>query len=122
MKTIKPDVYDANCPTRRVLDLIADKWAMLIIDLLNNEQPQRFVALQRQIGKISQKMLTQTLRHLERDGLVQRTIYPQVPPRVEYTLTPLGQTLCEPIAALVHWAEENIDAVMAAQKRYDEIV
>ena len=116
-----PNVYDANCPTRQVLDLIADKWATLIIGLLNDKQPQRFAALQRQIGGISQKMLTQTLRSLERDGLVQRTIYPQVPPRVEYALTPLGQTLCEPIAALIRWSEENIDAVTAAQKRYDEV-
>jgi len=67
-------------------------------------------------------MLTQTLRHLERDGLVQRKVYPEVPPRVEYALTPLGHTLCEPIAALIRWSEENIDAVTAAQKRYDEAV
>ncbi len=120
METLTPNVYDANCPTRRVLDLIADKWATLIIGLLNDEQPQRFAALQRQIGGISQKMLTQTLRSLERDGLVQRTVYAQVPPRVEYALTSLGQTLCEPIAALIRWSEENINAVTAAQKRYDE--
>lgn len=121
MGTSIPNVYDANCPTRRVLDLIADKWATLIIGLLNDKQPQRFAALQRQIGGISQKMLTQTLRGLERDGLVQRTIYPQVPPRVEYALTPLRQTLYEPIAALIRWSEENIDAVTSAQKRYDEV-
>lgn len=122
METLVPNVYDANCPTRKVLDLIADKWATLIIGLLNDEQPQRFAALQRQIGGISQKMLTQTLRRLERDGLVQRKVYPEVPPRVEYALTPLGQTLCEPIAALIRWSEENIDAVTAAQKYYDEAV
>ena len=121
METPIPNVYNANCPTRRILDLIADKWATLIIGRLNDEQPQRFAALQRQIGGISQKMLTQTLRGLERDGLVQRTIYPQVPPRVEYALTPLGQTLCGPIAALIRWSEENIDAVISAQKRYDEV-
>ena len=122
METLRANVYDANCPTRHVLDLIADKWATLIIGLLNDEQPQRFAALQRQIGGISQKMLTQTLRSLERDGLVQRTVYAQVPPRVEYALTPLGQTLCEPIATIIRWSEENIDAVTAAQKRYDEVV
>ena len=72
MKTIISNVYDANCPTRKVLDLIANKWATLIIGLLNKEQPQRFAALQRQIGGISQKMLTQTLRSLERDELVRR--------------------------------------------------
>jgi|SRR5579872_6339534 len=121
METFIANVYDANCPTRQVLDLIADKWATLIIGLLSGKQPQRFAALQRQIGGISQKMLTQTLRRLERDGLVQRTIYPEVPPRVEYALTPLGRTLCEPIAALIQWSEENIDAVSAAQRRYDEV-
>lgn len=119
METLLPNVYDANCPTRHVLDLIADKWATLIIGLLNREQPQRFAALQRQIGGISQKMLTQTLRSLERDGLVQRTVYPQVPPRVEYALTALGQTLCEPIATLIQWSEANINAITAAQKHYD---
>lgn len=113
------DVYNASCPTRRVLDLIADKWTTLIIGLLE-EQPLRFSALQRQIGGISQKMLTQTLRNLERDGLVQRTVYAQVPPRVEYALTPLGQTLCEPIAAIIKWSEENIEAVTAAQQSYDK--
>lgn len=122
METLLPNVYTAGCPTRQVLDLIADKWATLVIGLLNREQPQRFAALQRQIGGISQKMLTQTLRSLERDGLVQRTVYPQVPPRVEYALTPLGQTLCEPLAALIRWSEANINAVTAAQRRYDNAV
>src|SRR5579884_2472607 len=119
METLLPKVYDAGCPTRQILDVIADKWATLIIGLLNREQPQRFAALQRQIGGISQKMLTQTLRTLERDGLVQRTVYPEVPPRVEYALTPLGQTLCGPIATLRAWAEEHIETITAAQQRYD---
>ena len=83
------------------------------------KQPQRFAALQRQIGGISQKMLTQTLRGLERDGLVRRTVYPEVPPRVEYALTSLGETLCEPIATLIRWSEDNIRAITAAQQRYD---
>jgi DNA-binding HxlR family transcriptional regulator len=119
METLLPNAYDANCPTRHVLDVIADKWATLIIGLLDQQQPQRFAALQRSIGGISQKMLTQTLRSLERDGLVQRTVYPQVPPRVEYTLTPLGQTLCEPIKAIIQWSEKNINAITSAQQRYD---
>src|SRR5215470_11901367 len=118
METLVPGVYSANCPTRQVLDLIADKWAALVVGLLE-DGPQRFAALQRQIGGISQKMLTQTLRELERDGLVQRTVYAEVPPRVEYALTPLGQTLRAPIAALIGWAEEHIEAVTAAQQRYD---
>ena len=119
METIPPSVYSATCPTRQVLDLIADKWAALVVGLLE-DGPQRFAALQRQIGGISQKMLTQTLRELERDGLVQRTVYAEVPPRVEYALTPLGQTLCGPISAIRSWAEENIAAVTVAQQRYDQ--
>jgi DNA-binding HxlR family transcriptional regulator len=119
METFIPNVYDENCPTRRVLDLIGDKWAALIVGLLE-EQPQRFAALHRQIGGISQKMLTQTLRRLERDGLVRRTVYAEVPPRVEYALTRLGQTLCAPLATLRTWAEANIADVQAAQQRYDQ--
>src|SRR5690606_36960711 len=81
--TLLGDVYAADCPTRRVLDLIGDKWSVLIIGMLEDE-PKRFSQLQRSIGGISQKMLTQTLRRLERDGIICRTMYPEVPPRVEY--------------------------------------
>ena len=116
--TYSPNVYASACPTRFVLDRIADKWTTLIIGSLENG-PQRFSALRRQIEGISQKMLTQTLRQLERDGLVKRTIYPAVPPRVEYELTPLGQTLCEPISALRPWAETYIAQVSTAQAIYD---
>jgi len=112
------NVYDADCPTRRVLDRIADKWTALIIGLLEGE-PKRFSQLQRGIGGISQKMLAQTLRSLERDGLVLRTVYPEVPPRVEYELTPLGRTLIEPIAAIRNWAETHIGTVAASQSQYD---
>ncbi len=118
METLAPNVYSVACPTRHVLELIADKWATLIVGLLEGG-PLRFAALQRQIGGISQKMLPQTLRNLERDGLVQRTVYAEVPPRVEYALTPLGQTLCEPLAAIRAWSEENIEAILTAQQRYD---
>ncbi len=119
METLFPyDVYDPNCPTRQVLDLIADKWTALIIGQLE-KKPQRFVALQRQIGDISQKMLTQTLRRLERDGLVLRTVYAEVPPRVEYELTPLGKTLCKQLVALCDWSEANIEAIVTAQQCYD---
>ena len=117
--TLSRGVYDANCPTRHVLDVIADKWTTLIIGLLA-DRSWRFAELHRQIGGISQKMLTQTLRSLERDGLVQRTVYAEVPPRVEYALTPVGQTICEPLTALISWAEENIKAITDAQQRYDE--
>lgn len=113
------DVYAADCPTRQVLNRIGDKWTTLII-LLLEDGPKRFSELQRSIVGISQKMLTQTLRTLERDGLVNRTIYPEVPPRVEYQLTALGRTLCAPITAIVRWSEEHIGDVTAAQMAYDD--
>ena len=113
-----PDVYAADCPTRQVLDLIADKWTALIILLLEDET-KRFSELRRGINGISQKMLTQTLRGMERDGLVTRTVYPEVPPRVEYALTPLGHTLSAPIQAIARWSELHIDEVTAAQVAYD---
>ncbi len=112
------NVYKKACPTRLALDRIADKWTTLIIGMLEN-RPRRFSELKREIEGISQKMLTQTLRDLERDGLVTRTVYAQVPPRVEYQLTPLGQTLREPIAAIRHWAEVNINDIVRAQSVYD---
>jgi DNA-binding HxlR family transcriptional regulator len=111
-------VYSGNCPTRQVLDLISDRWTTLVIGLLENK-PHRFSELQRRIGGISQKMLSHTLRQLERDGLVTRTVYAQVPLRVEYALTPLGRTLCEPLAAIRQWAESNIDSITEAQAAYE---
>lgn len=110
--------FIAACPTRTVLDSIADKWSTLVIDLLAGG-PRRFGALRRSIDGISQKMLTQTLRNLERDGLVSRTVYPTTPPSVEYALTPLGRTLTAPIAAIRQWAEQNIEQVLAARAAYD---
>jgi DNA-binding HxlR family transcriptional regulator len=98
---------DAQCPSRLVLDRIADKWTALIIQLLS-KQTMRYAELQRQIGGISQKMLTQTLRSLERDGLVERKVYPVVPPKVEYSLSKLGRTLIEPLRALCRWSEKHL--------------
>lgn len=112
------NVYDANCPTRLVLNRIADKWTVLVMSSLE-QGTKRFSTLQREIGGISQKMLTQTLRGLERDGLVHRTIYPTVPPKVEYTLTPLGRTLVGLVDAVRVWSEQHIEAVMQAQTHYD---
>lgn len=112
------DMYASACPTRQILDRIGDKWTALVIGLLE-DGPKRFSELQRSVGGISQKMLTQTLRNLERDGLVSRTVYPEVPLRVEYTLTPLGETLCTPLTAIRDWAENYIDEVVAAQHHYD---
>jgi DNA-binding HxlR family transcriptional regulator len=114
MTRIKPDVFNANCDSRQVLDLIADRWSMLVIYALNS-QVSRHGALKRRIGGISQKMLTQTLRSLERDGLVRRSVYDVVPPRVEYALTPLGQTLLEPLGAICRWAENYLPQVKSAR-------
>jgi DNA-binding HxlR family transcriptional regulator len=115
---VEPNPYAADCPTRRALDRIGDKWSVLIVGLLA-QRTHRFAELRRSIEGISQKMLTQTLRSLERDGLLTRTIYPEVPPRVEYSLTPLGRTLVEPIQAVVAWAETHIKQVEAAQRKYE---
>lgn len=113
------NAYQAACPTRLMLNRIADKWTVLVLGLLETET-KRFSTLQRQIGGISQKMLTQTLRGLERDGLIARTVYPEVPPRVEYAITPLGKTLVGLLAALRVWSETHIDDVQEAQNRYDK--
>jgi DNA-binding HxlR family transcriptional regulator len=102
---------------REVLDLIADKWTALVVYVLAGGT-KRHGELRREIEGISQKMLTQTLRHLERDGLVERKVYPVVPPMVEYSLTPLGKTLIGPLCAVCHWAEEHLAEVDAARTRY----
>lgn len=108
----------AACPSRLILERIADKWTALIIGILAQSQ-RRFNELRRMIGGISQKMLTQTLRDLERDGLVKRTIYAEIPPRVEYELTALGRTLCGPLGSLTQWAHDHIDEVKRAHAAFD---
>ncbi|MFK0275108.1 winged helix-turn-helix transcriptional regulator [Ensifer sp. NPDC090286] len=112
------DVYIQTCPTRLVLDRLADKWAVLVLGKLD-EQPVRFNQLKREIDGVSQKVLSQTLKKLERDGLVSRSVFATVPVTVEYAITPLGRTLTSTVAALTHWAEENIEAVLQAQQKYD---
>ncbi len=127
METIKlpplptsADVYNqAQCPSRLILDRIADKWTTLIIGILAQAERRRFNELRRMVGGISQKMLTQTLRDLERDGLVKRTIYPEIPPRVEYELTQLGRTLCGPLGSLTQWAHDHMEEVKRAQSEFD---
>lgn len=108
-----------DCRTRRGLELIADQWTMLVIVALR-EDTKRFSQLHAQIEGISKKMLTQTLRALERNGLVKRVVYPVVPPIVEYSLTPLGQTLIEPIWALRDWSEQYIEEVERVRAEYDQ--
>ena len=112
------DVYNNGCPARLVLDHLGDKWALLILDRLRQE-PTRFNALRRDINGISQKVLSQVLKRLERDGMVTRTVFPTVPVTVEYALTPLGATLTDTVGALLHWAEANMPAIHAAQAAYD---
>lgn len=112
--------FNADCPTRLILNRIADKWTVLVMILLESET-KRFSYLQREIGGISQKMLTQTLRGLERDGLVSRKVYATVPPKVEYSLTPLGHTLKDMLYSIKTWSETNIKEVLSAQKTYDEL-
>jgi DNA-binding HxlR family transcriptional regulator len=120
MMKLEYNVYEDKCPTRMVLNRLADKWALLVLDRLKNETV-RFNQLRRDLKGVSQKVLSQTLKKLERDGLILRTVIPTVPVSVEYALTPLGQTLTDSVAALTHWAEHNMDEVLAAQKAYDEV-
>jgi DNA-binding HxlR family transcriptional regulator len=110
--------YSSNCPTRKVLDRVADKWAVLVLGLLV-EGPIRFNQLRRAVEGISQKMLSQTLKSLERDGLVSRKAFATVPVTVEYAITPLGQTLATTLDALRVWAETHMEEVTANQQRYD---
>jgi len=108
-----------DCEVRQILDRIADKWSLLAIALLDR-RILRFTELRRAIDGISQRMLTVTLRQLERDGLVRRTVHPVVPPRVDYELTPMGMTLHDTIQALVTWTEDNQEAIADARAEYDE--
>ena len=110
--------YSSNCPTRKVLDRVADKWAVLVLGLLV-EGPIRFNRLRRAVEGISQKMLSQTLKSLERDGLVSRKAFATVPVTVEYAITPLGRTLATTLDALRVWAETHMEEVTANQQRYD---
>ncbi len=112
------DAYDPACPTRIVLDQIADKWTVLVLGALD-EGPVRFNALKRRLAGISQKMLGQTLRNLERNGLVARRVFATVPVTVEYSLTPLGSRLAERVNDLRVWAEKHIGQIVAAQGSFD---
>ncbi|WP_418125947.1 winged helix-turn-helix transcriptional regulator [Variovorax sp. 160MFSha2.1] len=105
--------------TREILNRVGDKWSLYIVASLANGT-RRFNELRRGIDGISQRMLTLTLRGMERDGLVTRTIYPTIPPRVDYDLTELGRTLLEPVMALVNWANDNQFAIAEAHRRFDE--
>ena len=109
-----------NCPVRQVLDRFGDKWSTLILLLLEKKGTMRFNQLNGTIGDISQKMLTVTLRNLERDGLVSREIFPEIPPRVEYELTALGDSLLEPLQSVLDWVNRHSEQVRKSQTRFDE--
>ncbi len=112
------DVYAAACPTRRLLDRIADKWTVLLLTTLADE-PMRFNALKRRIEGVSQKMLSQTLRQMERDGLATRTVEATAPVAVTYAITPLGLTLVQALQPMIDWAETRMPEVVLAQAGYD---
>ena len=112
------DAGSAHCAVRDVLDRIGDKWSMLMIMELAT-QSQRFSELHRAVPDISKRMLTQTLRDLERDGLITRHVFPTRPPGVEYRLAPLGQSLLDPMAALIEWADRRHSEIHAARARFD---
>jgi DNA-binding HxlR family transcriptional regulator len=118
-KKVEETIIRPDCRTRRGLELIADQWTMLVVVALG-EDTKRFSWLHAHIAGISKKMLTQTLRGLERNGLVKRVVYPVIPPMVEYSLTPLGRSLIKPIYALRDWSEEYIEEVEQARSEYDQ--
>ena len=111
----KRDIRDAlfiDCPIRNVLARVGDKWSLLVLYNLQHMKPVRFKELQRQIPDISQKSLTQTLRTLEEDGFVSREVFPEVPPRVEYSLTPRALSFLPLVENMINWAKENMDEII----------
>ncbi|WP_442575386.1 winged helix-turn-helix transcriptional regulator [Microbacterium sp. F51-2R] len=118
MSTPAWNVMLAACPSRTSLAKIANKWTAMIVVTLS-DGPQRFGTIRNEVGGISGKVLAETLRDLERDGVLTRTSYDEMPPRVEYELTALGQSLREPLAALSQWAERHIEEVLDARDAYD---
>jgi DNA-binding HxlR family transcriptional regulator len=112
------DIYDPHCPGRQILDRIGDTWSVLVMLALAGG-PRRYSQLAAWIGGISPKMLTQTLRGLERDGMISRTVFAVVPPRVDYALTELGSSLLAPLGALETWAQTHISDVASARTAYD---
>jgi DNA-binding HxlR family transcriptional regulator len=112
------NILDTHPRLRQTLDLIADKWVVAVLYVLS-QGTKRYGELQREVGDISQRMLTRTVRDLERNGLVERKVYPVVPPMVEYSLTPLGETLNGVLKSVCDWSTQNFDAVAAARAEFD---
>jgi DNA-binding HxlR family transcriptional regulator len=113
------DIMDPECPSRIVFQRIGDKWASVVVQVLA-VGPVRFSELRKHVNVITPKVLTQTLRTLERDGLITRTVFAQVPPRVDYQLTELGRSLLGPLAILREWAESNVPSILDARDAYDD--
>lgn len=118
MKNSSEKKHFPSCSIRHILDRFGDKWSILIISILGHLGKQRFNELNQQIGDISQKMLTVTLRSLEADGLISRKLYPEIPPRVEYELTDLGRSLLPHIEQLAMWAEQHMDCILKNREKY----
>ncbi|WP_235965719.1 winged helix-turn-helix transcriptional regulator [Micromonospora rubida] len=118
MDPLDPDMFHPGCPSSVMPIRIGDKWSAMIIVCLE-QGPRRFSELRVPIHRVTPKVLTQTLRALERDGMITRTVYAEVPPRVEYELTPLGRTLLDLVAACRHWAHEHMSTLLAARDVYD---
>lgn len=114
------DPEAAKCPIRDVLGRLGDRWTILILDELRQAPALRFSEIAGNIPDISERMLAQTLRHLEEDGLVSRKVYPTTPPRVDYSLTPLGYSLIGPLGGMIMWAADNHEAVRQAREAYAE--
>lgn len=112
------DALYPNCPIRNVLSRVGDKWSMLVLFTLESNDTQRFKELQRNIPDISQKMLTATLKMLEADGLIRREVFPEVPPRVEYSLTKKGRSLLPLIDNLLSWASENMEDIIESRRKF----
>lgn len=117
----EPDIFTLNCPTQQILDVISDKWSVIVLYCLAF-QPRRYNDIQRRIEGISQKVLTQSLRRLERHGLVQRTVLSEMPLSVEYALTELGETLMEPLLAIATWSRTHFSEVVNARDQYDQSI
>lgn len=120
VKRMKNFHHEGICPVRDVLSRLGDKWSMLVLITLKANGTMRFSDIARSIGDVSQRMLTVTLRHLETDGLVERCVFPEVPPRVEYTLTQMGQSLMPHLENLVAWAEEHEEVILSRRAGYKD--
>ncbi|MGR3275327.1 winged helix-turn-helix transcriptional regulator [Acaryochloris marina NIES-2412] len=115
----EPDIFTLNCPTQQILDVISDKWSVIVLYCLAF-QPRRYNDIQRRIEGISQKVLTQTLRRLERHGLVQRMVLSEMPLSVEYALTDLGESLMDPLLAIATWSRTHFSEIANSRDQYDQ--